>query len=36
MFNTELGREYAAQDAIRQIGQFIGWRMADKRCAHLI
>lgn len=36
MFNEELGRKYAAEDAVRQVGEFIGWRMADKRNAALI
>lgn len=36
MFNGELGRKYAAEDAIRNIGPFIGWRMSDKAHAAFI
>lgn len=35
MFDAELGQKYAAEDAIRQIGEFIGWRMADRRAEAL-
>lgn len=32
-FNEELGQRLAREDAIRQIGPFMGWREADKRLA---
>lgn len=35
MFSEELGRKYAAEDAIRQVGEFIGWRMCDQRTEYL-
>lgn len=30
-FNEEIGKRLAREDAIRQIGPFLGWREADKR-----
>lgn len=35
-FDEELGRKLAAEDAIRQIGPFMGWREADRRAAPLL
>lgn len=32
-FNEELGQRLAREDALRQIGPFMGWREADKRLA---
>lgn len=32
-FNEETGKRLAREDAIRQIGPFMGWREADKRLA---
>lgn len=29
-FNEEIGKRLAREDAIRQVGPFMGWRMADK------
>jgi hypothetical protein len=33
-FNEEVGQRLAREDAIRQIGPFMGWREADKRLAY--
>jgi hypothetical protein len=33
-FNEEVGQRLAREDAIRQVGPFMGWREADKRLAY--